>query len=912
MQEKFLTTKESAAFLGIVPRTFRKWKNRGIVKPDKIDGQREYYSENQLRNIKNNNRGTAERSSVLRNQTEEPRNAQNNKTTSENAKTQDENAKTQDENAKRSEKMETNKNNEDLELNRIKDQTAELLPYFLTPAHKNGYICPNCGNGSGNDGTGIDVFKNNPHVVGKCFKCGKSFDIFQIAQQTKNLSFKEAVNWCKDLLGMNNDNPNSNVSPKNKTKTAKEQTALSNDFTNNYIRYHTALLDPQNFKAMEYLKTRGLDDIELINRYQIGYDSSKNTIIVPHDKTFYTARAITKSKNNRFNYNPRGSHVSLFNSAALNNSDDFIFVTEGVFDALSLITIGFQAVAVGGVTNYKTLIKALEPLEDRPKFIILFDSDKAGRDNSIFLEKALTNIKAFSANETLPMLENDDTADANKWLQYNANELKSIAAQKISTAKEKFASWTPPLDDIENDCELNPNQRENLFNNSTADLDNANKIVDMYSDKIRFITDLDRWALFEKSVWRVANASKNSTIYPLVNDLYKIMSKNAITPDEKKTAAVFKSKKKIADGVELCKAFPEILIRSKQFNQNPLLLNCPNGIVDLETGKLHPHDSNLLFTQCTGVEYRPGYHSEVVEKFLHSVLPNDDVLAALLIFLGYCLTGSVREDKALFIHGRGRNGKGTLLNALIRCLFDFAVAMRNSILLKNRNFDDGENATPELAKLQYKRLAILDEIPAGRFLDESKFKNLTGGDPFSVRKLHQDPIVIDPTHKFILSGNFLPEIKDARDIAISERLLVIKFEQSFIGAKCDPEIRENMKKPEALTGLLTELVGACLKWQELGRIFEPDAVKVFKQEYLEENDIVGEFIANNCKYSVDLAIPCQDFIKQFRLNSNGGATMSDKAIIAAVEKIEGIKKHKMKYGRVFQGIGWIDERLYTS
>ena len=52
---------------------------------------------------------------------------------------------TQDENAKRSEKMETNKNNEDLELNRIKDHTAELLPYFLTPAHKSGYICPNCG-----------------------------------------------------------------------------------------------------------------------------------------------------------------------------------------------------------------------------------------------------------------------------------------------------------------------------------------------------------------------------------------------------------------------------------------------------------------------------------------------------------------------------------------------------------------------------------------------------------------------------------------------------------------------------------------------------------------------------------------------------------------------------------------------
>ena len=461
-----------------------------------------------------------------------------------------------------------------------------------------------------------------------------------------------------------------------------------------------------------------------------------------------------------------------------------------------------------------------------------------------------------------------------------------------------------------NKLELNAAQRQVLFNKTTADLDNARKIIEIYGDKIRYITDLDRWATFKVPVWNIATAAKNSTIYPFVSELYNLMQANANCKSEYDVAKVFKSRQKVSNAVEMCKAFPQILIQSKKFNQNPMLLNCPNGIIDLETGKLHPHDSNLLFTQCTGAEYRPKYHSENVEKFLHSILPNEEILLALTIYLGYSLTGSVKHDRALFIHGSGRNGKGSLMDSLMRCLGDFATPIRNSVVLQSRKIDDGETATPELAKLEGKRLAILDELPAGRVLDEAKFKSLTGGDQIPVRKLRCDSTTIEnPTHKLILSGNFLPEIKDTRDIAISERLLVIKFEQSFLGEKCNPQVRENLKKPEALSGLLTLLVQACLEWQKLGKLFEPDSVKNFKREYLDENDIVGEFIDSNCKRGADLSINCKDFIKQLKNSSGAAATMSDKAIIAAVEKMDGISKYRMKQGRVFRGIAWLDNNI---
>ena len=348
------------------------------------------------------------------------------------------------ENAKVQYKGEKIMNYSDDELIAIKNHTAELLPHFLSPARGGGYICPYCGNGSGKDGTGINILPNNPHVV-NCFKCGKAFNIFQIVQKVQGTNFSEAVKTCAELTG-ERISGNGISSAKKAPSTLERENKpveLPKDFTDYYNTCQATLLDPQkNIRAMEYLKSRGLDDFELINRFKIGYDNFKNTIVIPHNKSFYTARAIAND-NKRFSNNPKNTHVSLFNAEALHNPDSFIFITEGTFDALSLIKVGVQAVSVGGVTNYKTLIRALEGIENKPRFIILFDPDTAGRNNSINLEKALINIKAFSANEILPLIDGDEKTDANKWLQFNADKLKEITAQIISNAQEKFKNWTP-------------------------------------------------------------------------------------------------------------------------------------------------------------------------------------------------------------------------------------------------------------------------------------------------------------------------------------------------------------------------------------------------------------------------------------------------------------------------------------
>ena len=51
-------------------------------------------------------------------------------------------------------------------------------PTFLQRAKKKGYICPSCGNGSGEDGDGIDIHRGHGHY--KCFKCGIYVDILDL------------------------------------------------------------------------------------------------------------------------------------------------------------------------------------------------------------------------------------------------------------------------------------------------------------------------------------------------------------------------------------------------------------------------------------------------------------------------------------------------------------------------------------------------------------------------------------------------------------------------------------------------------------------------------------------------------------------------------------------------------------
>lgn len=395
--------------------------------------------------------------------------------------------------------------------------------------------------------------------------------------------------------------------------------------------------------------------------------------------------------------------------------------------------------------------------------------------------------------------------------------------------------------------------------------------------------------------------------------------KTAIATYQGNVVKKFKNRTSAVNAITMLKGFEEVRITMKDFDANPMLLNVANGVIDLESGRLMQHSPELLMTkQCRAV-YRPGYHSAIFDDFMTSILEDDTTRGAVLRFLGYALTGDVREEKALFVKGCGRNGKGSLFTAIMTALDSYATPIKIDALLQRKFDKDGDAPTPEFAKLEGRRLVVANEIPQGRQLDVAHFKDLTGGDKVPIRRLHCESSTIEnPTHKLILCGQHLPNLDDARDIGLKERLLVVVFPKSFTGENCDPSLKRRLQSADALSGLLTTLVEECLLWQREGLIVST-AMKEAKKEYLEANDFIAQFVLENCEYGAGLSVTFKEFVKRIREQYDTARRLSDVALRKAIDKYFGLDlpanerpadrqvvKSRQKKGMEFSGIGWLD------
>lgn len=169
----------------------------------------------------------------------------------------------------------------------------------------------------------------------------------------------------------------------------------------------------------DYFTRRGLSD-KTINDFKLGYmpkctfkgyDNGPGAIIPYPGEDYYFTRLI----------NPTGDFKCLklhgsspiFNARCIQDSD-IIWVTEGQFDALSLIELGFAAISTDSASSIQKLIDYIETNNINDKvFIIAFDNDSAGYAGSVKLisaleERGITAIryKPSKANDINDMLVN--------------------------------------------------------------------------------------------------------------------------------------------------------------------------------------------------------------------------------------------------------------------------------------------------------------------------------------------------------------------------------------------------------------------------------------------------------------------------------------------------------------------------
>lgn len=811
----------------------------------------------------------------------------------------------------------------------IKKLSAEDLTTIGALHHvgdkTNEYICPFCNNGgNGNrDATGIKPLETNTHTGWKCQRCGEKFDNIGILAVHYGLNpkhnFQEICKRACSDFGISyieeyfSGNKKENTNSENTTIHHSELGIINQQLATNEIGLKI-FLDAQGGSwrglPFELLKKKGCRFIKdwLPPSLLAKRPDAKNwaitspRILIPASidpiKANYLARLTVPIENfnaQKRKYIREKDHAgtkTLFNAELLTQVE-LVIAVEGYIDALSLELAEFSAVAFGSAEGYDLLVKALQQLETKPRILILLDPDETGRKQAPKLQRALKKIGCQSVIRFLSD-EPNSKLDPNQILvEQGKKKLHEIIDKLIADAKTEFTTLEKKIDS-HSEPEIIP-QNENLaltaeqcdilFADGSNALANARRLEYLFGDRLRYLQDTDRWLTYSAGLWSRAPKSQNACLYPFVVKAAEILKANAVDEDENKIAATFRGKN-IQYAFNFLKGLDSVIIKQRDLDNHPELLNCLNGVINLQTGKLMPAAPELLLTQQCAAIYT-GERNPIVEKFLHDILPDEETLAALIRWLGYCLTGEVSEEKAFLFYGSGGNGKGTLTLLLMSLFYDYATSLPVTAVCEAGRMSDAGAATTELNQLEKKRLAIVEELPQGRKLDTAKFKLLTGGDKIPIRRLHEEFTMIDPTHKIVISGNYRPELTDARDPGLIRRIHGVDFLQHFTDLNRDPHLKKKLLAPDALSGLLTILVDAAKEWYQHGLIFS-NAMETSTRNYFAQNDFLSEFVGEFCQYGDGKFIEINSFLKRLKEEYPAETrTISDRNLKDMIKRLHG-------------------------
>ena len=270
-----------------------------------------------------------------------------------------------------------------------------------------------------------------------------------------------------------------------------------------------------------------------------------------------------------------------------------------------------------------------------------------------------------------------------------------------------------------------------------------------------------------------------------------------------------------------------------------LLVGTPNGVLNLRTGRFRRGRPEDMLTLSTGVVYDPEAKCPRWKRFLREIFRGDmELVRYVQRAIGYSLTGLTTEQIWWLLHGTGANGKTTFVNVLKYVLGTYARTIPfNAILLPERPIPD------DIAGLVGKRFVCASEAIEDRHLNEGRIKALTGGDPFPVRRLYEEWFEFKPELKLWLCCNHKPAVKDS-SYGFWRRVHVLPFTQRFEGDRRDPYLEQKLIQEGP--GILRWGIQGNRAWLK-GGLRPPADVLLATEQYQQESDQLGEFLAERCE-----------------------------------------------------------------
>jgi P4 family phage/plasmid primase-like protien len=329
-------------------------------------------------------------------------------------------------------------------------------------------------------------------------------------------------------------------------------------------------------------------------------------------------------------------------------------------------------------------------------------------------------------------------------------------------------------------------------------------------------------------------------------------------------------------------------------SRNPLL-NVRNGMLNIITGDLTPHDPVHLSAIQIPVTWNPDATCPRYEQWVNDRVPQQ--VEDLEETISTMLDPSRTPTRALFAFGPSRSGKSTFLRIAA------AVAgIQNVSAVTLHQLTDNRFAA---ANVYGKILNSAADISSSHVEDISIFKMLTGEDPIHADRKYGGQFTFTNRALFAFSANTLPTIGDSSR-AYVERIKPFAFSSSFAG-------HEN---PEIEIAIMSELPGILVRWvkayQRLlarGRRL-PTPPDVW-QEFEERSDRVRQWVADRCEITGGVAVSPGSVLPPTEVSSQrmlarafnhwareqGGSAMGERKIVDRLTSIDGIVQVRSSFDK---------------
>ena len=567
---------------------------------------------------------------------------------------------------------------------------------------------------------------------------------------------------------------------------------------------------------------RGFSDTT-VKKYEIGYCIDRNRYTFP----VYDAKS--NLVNIRFYHpteKPKMLNLTGYGKARLWNvnqltqaeSPTTVCITEGEFDAM-LLEQETELVCVSPTNGCNAFLTEWAEAFKGHHVVFIWDCDREGRDA---LKTILPLLKNVAASVKIIWLFEEGDKNRKDFTDFITKA--GGTGEQLLTLIENNPAYEFPEDD------KTPVDPETFFE--------SGKLI-QYKLKTHILQKYDLfhdgsgfYQYLSTGVWK-----------QMPDDIISQLISNALGYKEKRSY--------ISDTLKLAQwAVTRLPTDTKQ--PYPLI-NLANGMLNLETLDLLPHNKSYMSTVQVPIKYDPEAECPRWMQFLQEIFPDDPSKAdTLKDFAGYCFIPEIFIDKCLFLIGSGANGKSVFINTLIKIIGE-----ENTSNLELTQLPDKF----QIGRLKDKLLNVSSEVSNRVEIQSGIFKQVVSGEWIEADRKFKEPFSFRPFAKHIFAMNEPPILPD-RTYAIERRVTVINFRERFNGKREDKHLEAKLEKE--LSGIFNWVLEGLLKVKKTSEIRESDNIEQERKRFMEDLNPVLNFVTERCELKPSIMTGKADLYKSYK------------------------------------------------